>query len=186
MADSARVTEDQQGQGQEEEAMYGSRGGMASEGKGEEEKHLDALREIAEHVGGEALEAVESEVAGDEAEVVGCAVRAEFGGEAVGEIDDGVEGEWGGEEKGLEAREGREAAFGIASAREPEGGRETEEDRGSCEFQGAETEDAEAEDGRSAEGGEEVVFNAFEAYVEQAEEDTAERKADGCGVKGAE
>ena len=38
--------------------MRQRRGRMASEGEGEQEQHLDALGEIAVHVGGEAPEAV--------------------------------------------------------------------------------------------------------------------------------
>ncbi len=73
-------------------------GGVASEGEREQEQHLDALGEIGVHVGRDALEAVRAQVAGDQAEVIGDAIRTHLRGHRVEEVEHEEDGEDGAEE----------------------------------------------------------------------------------------
>lgn len=84
------------GKAQQKGEMDEGCGRVAANGEGEQEQHLEALRQEGIHVGGNPNKAMFAVAAGNEAEVVAHAVGRVFGGEGVGEIEESVDREWDG------------------------------------------------------------------------------------------
>ena len=119
LTDPTGICEHQPGECEEGSAVYSGCGCVATKGEGREEQHLQALRHVAVHIREAGIEALVAKVVGDKAKMIGHPVGALFGGEAVGEVDDGVEGEGCAEQPQCLAREAGQGRTGNG-AEEPQ------------------------------------------------------------------
>ena len=128
--------------------MHQRRGRVPAERIGDEEEHLEALRQVGVDVRGDPREAAVAEVAAHQFQVVGAAVGACFGRHGVEEVQRPVDRKYSSEEPCPGARERREfigpGSIGLGSVWAPN---QHPADRGHADDQEAQPVDP-ADEGR--------------------------------------